>query len=384
MNIFIGSSGQATDQLDEIAVIVEKCNHTPILWNRSPSPFPPGRFTLESLEEMVENENIGAAIFICTSDDQTWYRNEIVDIPRDNVIFEHGLFMGKLGRTRAIIVRYDDIKLPSDLSGYTYIDYYGNNQSRGRIELRNWLKKLPENAPQHNNNVLMLPRNKIHERYSIDSRLHISDGLYKQIRNIRIMNFSSNLVINPEMAEIGHIAANDISLSAAIETIMKDTQATVELILSYPNRYNVKDLETKCATRRAGNCAASLYSALETLYRNLSSDTIYSIRGNNEPRLFFLYLMKTSMPFGIFNVEFMEKASQYNHVKVDLYSAALKTEDDRRSFVIWQTQDPTNYQFFVDNFINIKENPRLCELQTLENFKETVEKIRKISKSSGG
>lgn len=377
MNIFIGSSGEAKDLLLKIAGIVEECRKTPVRWDQRPSVFAAGKFTLESLEELVEKENIGAAIFICTSDDKVWFRDKEVGAPRDNVIFEHGLFMGKLGRTRSIIIKCGDVKLPTDLSGLTYIDFSEGRRNSGEIELRNWLNHLPEQTlcPKAEDcNVLMLPRKKLHEVSSNDHRLHISDGLYRQIRFIRIMNFASNLIINPEMAEIGHIASSDILLSDAIVRIMKETEATVELVLTEPNKYNVKDLDTKIANRRAGSCADALYSALATLYRNFSTDTIYATRWKSRPRLFFFYLMKTSMPFGIFNVEFIGEASRYNHVKVDLYSAALKTEDDRRSFVIWQTQDPENYKFFVDNFNNIKNNEGLCKQPRLDELRKIVEK----------
>lgn len=377
MNIFIGSSGEAKDLLLKIAGIVEDCKKTPIRWDQHPSPFAAGKFTLETLEELVEKEHIGAAIFICTGDDKVWFRDTEVGAPRDNVIFEHGLFMGKLGRTRSIIIKCGNVKLPTDLSGLTYIDFSEGRSNSGEIELRNWLDNLPKDAPcgtAQENNVLMLPRKEIHKVSSNDDRLHITDGLYRQIRFIRIMNFASNLIINPEMAEIGHIASSDVLLSDAIAKIMTETQATVELILTEPNKYNVRDLETKIANRKAGSSADALHSALATLYKNFSGNTIYATRWNSRPKLFFFYLMKTSMPFGIFNVEFMGEASRYNHVKVDLYSAALKTEDDRRGFVIWEAQDPENYKFFVDNFNNIKNNTALCKRPSLEELRKIVEK----------
>lgn len=45
--------------------------------------------------------------------------------PRDNIIFELGLFMGRLGRVRAILMepREEKVKLPSDLAGITTITY---------------------------------------------------------------------------------------------------------------------------------------------------------------------------------------------------------------------------------------------------------------------
>lgn len=45
--------------------------------------------------------------------------------PRDNVVFELGMFVGRLGRARAILMepREEKVKLPSDLSGVTTITY---------------------------------------------------------------------------------------------------------------------------------------------------------------------------------------------------------------------------------------------------------------------
>ncbi len=92
--------------------------------------------------------------------------------------------------------------------------------------------------------------------------------------------------------------------------------------------------------------------------------------------------MKTSMPFGIFNVEFSDEMKKYNHVKVDIYSAALDNEDNRRSFVIWEEDDPENYQFFVQNFMNIKGNPSLCEKVQTESLKQWADEWERLK--SGG
>jgi predicted nucleotide-binding protein len=46
-------------------------------------------------------------------------------VPRDNLIFELGLFTGTLGRAKTFLVkcRDEDIELPSDLLGVTTVEY---------------------------------------------------------------------------------------------------------------------------------------------------------------------------------------------------------------------------------------------------------------------
>lgn len=80
-------------------------------------------YALESLETEVDDSDF--AIAIAHSDDITLFRDQEWPAPRDNVIFELGLFMGRLGRKRAILMepREDKVKLPSDLSGITTIPY---------------------------------------------------------------------------------------------------------------------------------------------------------------------------------------------------------------------------------------------------------------------
>lgn len=110
------------------------------------------------------------------------------------------------------------------------------------------------------------------------------------------------------------------------------------------------------------------------MYKNLTTDTIYRKRATDIPIHFWLYTFKTSLPFGIFNVEFMGEAQKYSHVKVDIYSAALHNEDERRSFVIWEKDDPENYKFFVDNFNDIRQNKSLCTRYNLHD--RSFEKLK--------
>jgi CRP/FNR family cyclic AMP-dependent transcriptional regulator len=93
----------------------------PVLWTEG--VFKVANYTLQSLEDQLDISDF--AIAIAHSDDVTESRGNNWPSPRDNVIFELGLFMGRLGRRRAILMepREAGIKLPSDLAGVTTISY---------------------------------------------------------------------------------------------------------------------------------------------------------------------------------------------------------------------------------------------------------------------
>jgi predicted nucleotide-binding protein len=40
---------------------------------------------------------------------------------RQNVVFEHGLLIGKLGRENVVPLVADDIEIPNDISGVVYV-----------------------------------------------------------------------------------------------------------------------------------------------------------------------------------------------------------------------------------------------------------------------
>lgn len=85
--------------------------------------FKAANYPLEDLEREIDNSDF--AIAIAHADDLTASRGQDWPSPRDNVVFELGLFMGRLSRARAILMepREDKVKLPSDLAGVTTITY---------------------------------------------------------------------------------------------------------------------------------------------------------------------------------------------------------------------------------------------------------------------
>lgn len=119
--IFIGSSTEGlvfANKLQELLAI----DFSIIVWNQG-TVFGLGSSTLEALEAAVLEYY--AAVFVFTPDDQLHSRGETKPVARDNVLFELGMFIGKLGRGHAFAVHPGNrgIALPSDLAGITTAPY---------------------------------------------------------------------------------------------------------------------------------------------------------------------------------------------------------------------------------------------------------------------
>lgn len=122
--IFLGSSGKQADLLGTLTrglqdvAVVEP-------WTTS---FNPGTTTLDRLLELTREVDFAAFVF--GQDDWTAAEPPANPgpesgqaSPRDNVVFEAGLFGGVLGMRRTFILHAGGAKLPTDLLGLTCVRY---------------------------------------------------------------------------------------------------------------------------------------------------------------------------------------------------------------------------------------------------------------------
>ena len=118
--LFIISSKEALAIADDIQLNLQH-SATVKVW--TDGVFFASSYTLEALEMEVEETDF--AIAIAQPDDMATSRGITSKIARDNVIFELGLFMGKLGRDRTILFQPEgqELVLPTDLKGLTAISY---------------------------------------------------------------------------------------------------------------------------------------------------------------------------------------------------------------------------------------------------------------------
>jgi Predicted nucleotide-binding protein containing TIR-like domain len=122
--IFLGSSGKQQKLLQSLTRGLEEVAQVEP-WTTS---FNPGTTTLERLLELTREVDFAAFVF--ARDDWTTGSPPASDpsgsgqaSPRDNVVFEAGLFGGVLGMRRTFILHANGAKLPTDLLGLTSVRY---------------------------------------------------------------------------------------------------------------------------------------------------------------------------------------------------------------------------------------------------------------------
>jgi hypothetical protein len=138
--IFLGSSGKQEKLLLALRRGLDDVAHVEP-WTTS---FNPGTTTLGRLLELAHEVDFAAFVF--AQDDWTTDR-PVASLPpgsgqaspRDNVVFEAGLFGGLLGMQRTFILHASGSKLPSDLLGLTSVRY---GESTTPAEMRAVNQKL--------------------------------------------------------------------------------------------------------------------------------------------------------------------------------------------------------------------------------------------------
>lgn len=119
-HLFVGSSKEAVAYARAIKSHLQPVVEVTV-WDEA--DFKPGRATLENLAAFLPKYDF--AVLLLTSDDLTESRGLLTLTPRDNIIFELGLFMGHLGRDRTFLVYSEDTrpKIPTDLHGITFLSF---------------------------------------------------------------------------------------------------------------------------------------------------------------------------------------------------------------------------------------------------------------------
>ncbi len=131
--LFVGSSVEGLEIAKHIQLGMK---HDPVevrIWSNG--VFGPSSVTVDKLLAQVDQCDFAAFVF--GPDDRVASRDEKYEAPRDNVIFEMGMFLARLGLDRTYMVKEQrtDLKIPSDLLGIAPLTYVADAKTKIDVTL---------------------------------------------------------------------------------------------------------------------------------------------------------------------------------------------------------------------------------------------------------
>ncbi len=117
----------------ETARFVEKLGFEPIILHEQVNS---GQTIIEKIEN---NTNVGFGIVLYTPCDigaKKGYEDNLKTRARQNVVFEHGYLIGKIGRKNVVALVKDNVETPNDISGVVYVSMNGDWKLELAKELR--------------------------------------------------------------------------------------------------------------------------------------------------------------------------------------------------------------------------------------------------------
>jgi hypothetical protein len=139
--LFIGSSSEEIGLAEAAKSILEK-DFDVTIWNEKVWDTSIFKLNQNFLSDLLKASlQFDFGILLGTNDDKVIFRGQEVMQPRDNVIFELGLFTGRLGTSKCAFLIDKEVKLLSDFNGLS-LAYFDKTQMETFTSAVNDIKSL--------------------------------------------------------------------------------------------------------------------------------------------------------------------------------------------------------------------------------------------------
>ena len=180
--LFIGSSSEGLKIARQVRdIITDQCGDwlDCIIWDEG-KVFSFNKSFLDSLVRASRKYDYG--ILVATANDIVQSRNSTKKVPRDNVIFELGLFLGSLGLKRAFIFTDSKSILPSDFNGIA-IPKFSSKKITSK-DLNNLMEIL--NSTKNSYSLKIIPSAALALSYFDNFILNFAQRRYEDNVNLKI------------------------------------------------------------------------------------------------------------------------------------------------------------------------------------------------------
>ncbi|QQT29431.1 nucleotide-binding protein [Sphingobacterium multivorum] len=201
--IFIGSSAEQLNTLNKIKEYLET-DFECIAWTDA---FGLNKSSLDSLVKQTRLADF--SILLASKDDITRQRHEHRTTPRDNVIFEFGLFFGSAGSERCFLLAEEDADLPSDLDGITVAKFSEKPDAYNALDKRIDIIKQQIGLTNAKSSLGLLPSTALAIGYynsfikRVCEELHRTNKIVIDDKEVEIKDFSINVVIPDNLDDDG-------------------------------------------------------------------------------------------------------------------------------------------------------------------------------------
>ncbi len=186
-----------------------------------------------------------------------------------------------------------------------------------------------------------------------------------RIRSIHISCYAASIIFSPGVNMVDEQAFDRGMMFNIFAQLLDDDDFSLEIVISAPGSFATQDAinyDKLGNSSLEANPEAVFLSSYCNIQRLIAEDAVF--RKAYQDKRFRIMVTEESLPYAIFQVTYKDEFSEYDHIKVDLYSEGLVSSMDRRCMVIFRENDQDNYSFFMEryNFIrNVKESRRLIK-----------------------
>lgn len=238
--IFIGSSSEQLATLNKVIDLLGD-EYDCIPWTDA---FGLNASGLDSLIKQTRLADY--SILLATKDDVTKERGESLTKPRDNVIFEFGLFLGAAGADRCYLLAEKTADLPSDLDGINLAKFGHNEDEYDSLEnIVNGIKRQMSKMNDMSQ-LGLLPSTALAIGYfhgfvrRVCEELHKSSCIVVEDKKIKVKNFKIDIIIPDNLDDNG--VDNFISIYNKNNSLSRATTCTDPAVHSergYPFHFKV-------------------------------------------------------------------------------------------------------------------------------------------------
>lgn len=178
----------------------------------------------------------------------------------------------------------------------------------------------------------------------------------QKIKRIRMSCYAATLLLTNSRGMVDNTAFDYGTMFNIFRELLKDTDFSMELILTAPNSAGMKDA---IDNKKLGNDAleehpeAIFLGYYANILKLIYEDPVFK-NACREKRFKFMVTGKI-MIGAIFQTVYKDPWKEFNNVKVDFYTSNIMHSTDRRCVMIFEENNKENYDFFVRQYEYLRD-----------------------------